>query len=127
MPTESDPIAGNWYQHRDKGQIFHVIDVDETGAMITTQHFDGDIEGITLDEWYEMELEPIEAPEDWTGPMDDITQDDLGYTDTAMGPADWAVLLEEITMVVTDEPESESEDSTEAQQEPGVELIPYRE
>ncbi len=37
----------------------------------------------------------IEAPEDWTGGMDDIETDDLGYSETEMREKDWSTPLEE--------------------------------
>lgn len=72
MPTDADPIEGNWYQR-----------------LVEIQHFDGDLEEIDFDAWYAMEIEPIEAPEDWTGPMNEVEPDDLGYTETGMKAEDW--------------------------------------
>ena len=97
MNTEPDPIVGNWYRHLDKGQMFRVIAFDESDATIELQHFDGDIEEVSLVAWRAMDLEVSEAPEDWTGPMDDIEQDDLGYSsETAMSDEDWRKPLQEI-------------------------------
>ena len=59
MPTESAPIVGNWYRHLDKGQKFEVVAIDEDARIVETQHFDGDIEEIDLDDWYELDIEPI--------------------------------------------------------------------
>ena len=36
--------------------------------------------------WYAMDVELIEAPEDWTGPVD---IDDLGSIDAEMSAEDW--------------------------------------
>jgi hypothetical protein len=128
MPTAVHPVAGRWYQHLGKGQEFQVIDVDEPAAMVATQHFDGDLEAISLDDWYELELEVIEAPEDCTGPMDDIELDDLGYSDTAMDPDDWSAPLEELrTPASADGAEPEPGEKTELLQDQDVELVPYRE
>jgi hypothetical protein len=97
MDSQLDPIIGNWYRHLDKGQMFRVIAVDESDATIELQHFDGDIEEASLVAWHEMDLEVSEAPEDWTGPMDDIEQDDLGYSsDTVMSDEDWRTPLQEV-------------------------------
>jgi hypothetical protein len=90
MATETDPIVGAWYQHLDKGPIFEVIALDEDNGIVEIQHFDGDIEAIELPAWYDLEIEWIEAPEDWTGPLDNIERDDLGYTETDMEPEDWS-------------------------------------
>lgn len=89
MASEYDPIVGNWYQHLDKGQEFEVVAVDEEKGFVEIQHFDGDVEEIDLDAWYEMDIEPIETPEDWTGPVDSVEVDDLGYDETGMEKEDW--------------------------------------
>ena len=89
MATDADPIVGNWYQHLDKGQSFEVIALDEDIGLVEIQYFDGSVEELDLDAWYELEIEPIEAPEDWTGPVDDIARDDLNYSETGMDKADW--------------------------------------
>ena len=68
MPTEADPILGTWYQHLDKGQKFCVVALNEDDGLIEMQHFDGDLEEIDSDTWYQLDLEPIEEPENWSGP-----------------------------------------------------------
>lgn len=95
MVNYLDPIVGNWYRHLDKGQMFRVVAFDESEALIEIQHFDGDIEEVILTVWRGMDLEAAEPPEDWTGPMDDIERDDLGYTETAMSGSDWSGPLQE--------------------------------
>lgn len=96
MPIKSKPIVDNWYYHLDKGQRFHVVAVDEDKGIIETQHIDGDLEEISLDAWYDMDIAPGAAPEDWYGAMDVEEQDDLGteITDTKM--EDFTEELEEI-------------------------------
>lgn len=97
MNTDIDPIIGNWYRHLDKGQMFLVIAVDEDDATVELQHFDGDIEEVSMVAWRAMDLEVTEAPEDWTGPMDDIEADDLGYSsETVMSEEDWRTPLQEV-------------------------------
>lgn len=96
MATDTDPIIGNWYRHLDKGQEFIVVALDDDRGLVEVQHFDGDIEEIERETWYGLPLETIEQPEDWTGPIDDIELDDLGYTETEMGGADWSEPLEEV-------------------------------
>lgn len=96
MSTELAPIVGNWYRHLDKGQLFYVVAVDQDAGVVELQNFDGDIEEVELEPWYEMTLEPAEAPEDWTGPADDVERDDLPYTETDMAPSDWIRPLQEM-------------------------------
>ena len=96
MQGEIDPIIGNWYRHLDKGQMFQVVQFDDSEGLIELQHFDGDIEEVTLAIWKTLDLELAEAPEDWTGPMNDIERDDLGYSsDTRMSRKDWDDPLQE--------------------------------
>ena len=68
MIGELDPIEGNWYHHLDKGQDFMVVDVNRLEGIVDIQYFDED-----------MDLEEVEPPEDWTGPLDEMESDDLGY------------------------------------------------
>ncbi|MCO6439969.1 MAG: hypothetical protein J5I81_02545 [Nitrococcus mobilis] len=84
MSHDFEPVVGYWYRHLDKGQTFAVVAFDESQAAVEVQHYDGDVEEIDLDSWYEMEIEPTIAPKDWIGPLDDIEPDDLGYTDFAV-------------------------------------------
>lgn len=95
MPTDQEPLVTQWYRHLDKGQQFHVTAIDGEAGTVEIQHFDGDIEEVDLDEWRELNVEPIEPPEDWTGPVDDVERDDLGYTETDMTREDWDAPLRE--------------------------------
>ena len=95
MPIQEPPIVSQWYQHRDKGYRFQIIAVDADEATVEIQHFDGDVEELDLDGWHELEVEPIEPPADWTGPIDDIERDDLGYSENGMSASDWSEPLEE--------------------------------
>jgi Family of unknown function (DUF6763) len=97
MDRKPEPIVGNWYRYLDKGQMFRVIAVDENDGFIELQHFDGDIEELDAADWNSLELEVAEPPEDWTGPIDDIERDDLGYSETAMSGGDWREPLQEIS------------------------------
>jgi hypothetical protein len=96
MPNEQDPIVQNWYQFLDKGQIFRVVAVDEDSGYIEIQHYDGDVEEIDMDVWDELDIELIEPPEDWTGPVDYVERDDMGYTETGMSREDWSGSLREV-------------------------------
>jgi hypothetical protein len=97
MNSEADPIVGNWYLHLDKGQAFQVVYVDEEADLVEIQHFDGDVEGMDFDTWYRLDIEPIEAPENWSGPLDVSELDDLTGTEVSdTPPEDWAEPLEEI-------------------------------
>jgi hypothetical protein len=111
MSTELDPVAGQWYRHLDRGQTFVVIDVDTENGTVETQHYDGDLEEIDRKAWYDLNLEFIETPEDWTGPVDDVEMDDLGYSETGITGRDWPRPPQERTRnEQEDRPEFGSED-----------------
>lgn len=90
MATEVDPIVGNWYQHLDKGQHFVVVAIDEDEGLIETQHFDGDIEELSIEEWYQQDLDTAEEPENWAGALDISTRDDYGTEITDTNMSDWS-------------------------------------
>lgn len=81
MSHEFEPLVGHWYRPLEKGQEFKVVAFDESQATVEIQHYDGDVEELDLESWYELEIEPTVAPEDWIGPLDNVEVDDLGYSD----------------------------------------------
>lgn len=94
MQNELDPRVGQWYLHRDKGEMFRVVALDSSTDGIETQRYDGDLEELDSDAWREMDIEATAAPEDWTGPFDDVAPGDRGETETPMSLHDWRVALE---------------------------------
>lgn len=95
MTTENDPIIGNWYRHLDKGQCFQIVAVDEKNATIELQHFDGDLEEVELENWYNLDVEACEEPENWSGPIDIGEMDDYGTSITDTSQDQWDEQLEE--------------------------------
>ena len=65
---------GHWYR-RLNGNLFEVVAVDDDESTVELQHFDGTIEGVEFDVWQDIELEPAQAPEDWSGSVDIDWQD----------------------------------------------------
>jgi hypothetical protein len=104
MDNELDPVVGSWYRHTEKGQLFRVVAFDEDRGVVELQHFDGDLEEIDASDWFDMNIEPAEAPEDWTGPVDGTETDDSAYDKTAK-PRTWKEPLE------SDEEDWEDEES----------------
>lgn len=100
---------GQWYTRLDKGETFQVTGFDESSRTIEIQAFDGDLDEIDLDAWYTLPLALGEPPEDWTGPVDDIETDDLGYSETEMSEADWAEPLQPLR---SDQPKEAWQDTT---------------
>jgi hypothetical protein len=87
---------GQWYTRSDKGEIFQVVGYDSNSRMIETQTFDGDLDEVDLETWAGLPLAFAEPPEDWTGPVDDVERDDLGYSETDMSGTDWAQPLQSL-------------------------------
>jgi hypothetical protein len=107
--AEFEPLVNQWYRNVEQGYEFQVVARDDAQETVEIQYFDGDLEEVDLEAWNAMELEPIEPPEDWTGSIDEIETDDLGYTDTGMPPKEHSKRLQEESL------------SEEAEQEEGEE------
>jgi len=95
MTSEADPIVDAWYHYPAKAQKFRVTALDERTTTVEIQYFDGDIDELDLDSWYGLDIERIEPPEDWTGPMDNIEKDDLNPVGTEMRREDWEAPYQE--------------------------------
>ena len=106
---------GQWYLRWDKGEIFQVTGYDREASTIEIQTFDGDLDEIDEESWRMLPLGLAEPPEDWTGPMDDVERDDLGYSETEMSGADWAEPLDPYP------PAPEAWEETAAEDEGGFE------
>jgi hypothetical protein len=89
MSNDIEPIVGNWYCCRTKGQLFQVIDLDDDAGLVEVQRFDGDLEAMDMESWNSLDIEFAEPPEDWTGPIDELDPDDLSYSSTDMAKDDW--------------------------------------
>jgi len=95
MATENDPIVGNWYLHKDKGQCFMVVAVDEDNEVAEIQHFDGNVEEIGFSNWYDMDIEIAVEPENWSGATDIGEVDDYGTEVTDTKAEEWDEPLQE--------------------------------
>jgi hypothetical protein len=69
------PEVGTWYRGLD-GRTFEIVAVDEKDETIEIQHFDGTVEELDTDAWAELDAEPVDQPEDWSGSMD-VDEEDL--------------------------------------------------
>ncbi|MSR09992.1 MAG: hypothetical protein EXR82_10840 [Gammaproteobacteria bacterium] len=68
------PEIGAWFRLAE-GKTFEVVAVDEKDLTVEIQHFDGTVEELDVDSWRQMSVEPVEAPEDWSGSLDVDTLD----------------------------------------------------
>ena len=95
MATQNEPFVGDWYRDIE-GKTFEIVAMDESANTVELQYFDGDVEEVELDDWLGMELEAIAAPEDWSGPYDNIVAEDFGDTEKVMHPEEWGGPLDEL-------------------------------
>lgn len=83
MATEYEPRIGDWYR-TVSGDNFEIVALDADDETLEIQYFDGTIEELDLDTWYELDVDAIEPPEDWSGSLD-IERDDYGVDLGASG------------------------------------------
>ena len=115
-------LIGQWYRHLDKGEIFQVVGLDSEAQSIVTQSFDGDIDEISEENWITLPLGFAEPPEDWTGPIDAVDVDDLGYSETDMAAKDWDEPLQPLAA----EAEAWEDSSDEEERDSEGESLPGR-
>ncbi|MDH5445959.1 MAG: hypothetical protein OEY52_10400 [Gammaproteobacteria bacterium] len=88
--SELAPKVGSWYRNLEDGRLFEVVAMDEDDGTIEIQYFESEIEELDTDTWGELVLEFTAAPEDWSGPYDDLISDDMGDTEDAHHPQNWS-------------------------------------
>jgi Family of unknown function (DUF6763) len=76
MKREIDSV-GQWYLRPDTHETFQLIDWDDQSGTARVQMCDGNLDEIDEDSWRALSPEPVEAPEDWTGPLDNLESGDL--------------------------------------------------
>ena len=94
MANTYQPRLGDWYKSIT-GDRFEIVALDDDAATMEVQYFDGAIEEIDFDTWNEMEIVPIEPPEDWSGSMD-LEKEDYGVDLELTAPNDHINPLDEI-------------------------------
>ena len=86
MANTYQPRLGDWYKSINNDR-FEIVALDDDAATMEVQFFDGAIEEIDFDTWDEMEIVPIEPPEDWSGSMD-LEKEDYGVDLELTAPND---------------------------------------
>ena len=79
------PAVGHWYR-RTNGNLLKIVAVDDEDGTIEVQFFDGTIDEVEFDIWYGLLLEPVDAPEDWSGSVDMDPEDFSGVDGGEMPP-----------------------------------------
>jgi hypothetical protein len=95
MSKSVDPVINQWYHYPQKAQKFQITAIDGRAETVEIQYFDGNLDEFDLTTWYALEMERVEEPEDWTGPMDNLETDDLNQVGTEMLREDWAAPYDE--------------------------------
>ena len=91
----SKPVIAQWYRYPDKGYEFQVTAIDDQEKTVEIQYFDGDLDEVELHDWYQMQIEPIGIPEDWTGTADNVADGNSRYAEHDLPDADWTGLPED--------------------------------
>ena len=86
MANTYQPRLGDWYKSITSDR-FEIVALDDDASTMEVQYFDGAIEEIDFDTWNEMEIVPIEPPEDWSGSMD-LEKEDYGVDLELTAPND---------------------------------------
>lgn len=71
------PIIGQWFR-RPSGTLFEVVAIDDDDETVEIQQYDGTIDEIEIENWSELLLTEISAPEDWSGSVDMDPEDFIG-------------------------------------------------
>jgi hypothetical protein len=81
------PEVGQWYRN-ERGTLFEVVAFDDGEPVVEIQYFDGTLEELDMDAWYAQMLNAVAEPEDWSGPFDDLVNDDFGDTENVRNGSD---------------------------------------
>lgn len=71
------PLIGQWFR-RPGGTLFEVVAIDEDDNTVEIQQFDGTIDEVDAENWHELFLVEVSAPEDWSGSVDMDPEDFVG-------------------------------------------------
>ena len=90
-----EPSVGSWYRDLEAEQNFEVVALETDDKLVEIQFFEGELQELELDIWYEMTLALICPPEDWSGPYE-IEPDEICDDDFVYHPQNWSGALNEI-------------------------------
>jgi hypothetical protein len=94
MTFEPTPKIGDWYKNT-VGDAFEVVAQDDDDDTLELQYYDGTVEELDAETWQDMNPEPIEPPEDWSGSMD-LSREDLQNIEIWSETEDWMSRLERL-------------------------------
>ncbi len=96
MKNHPVPAIGKWYLDNADKQLFEIVAIDDDDETIEIQYFDGAIEELDNELWNEMELTSAAAPEDWSGPFDDLEADDMPDPDNPVQKHEFGQFVDQI-------------------------------
>lgn len=74
------PLIGAWFR-RPNGTLFEVVAADEEDGTVEIQQFDGTIGEVDIENWPQLLLLEVSAPEDWSGSVDMDPEDYVGRSE----------------------------------------------
>ena len=77
------PVIGQWFR-RPSGTLFEVVAIDDDDCTVEIQQFDGTIDEVDMENWADLLLTEISAPEDWSGSVDMDPEDFVGKNNSDM-------------------------------------------
>ena len=77
------PIIGQWFS-RPSGTLFEVVAIDDDDHTIEIQQFDGTIDEVDEENWPDLLLTEVSAPEDWSGSVDMGPEDFISSNNNEM-------------------------------------------
>ena len=77
------PIIGQWFS-RPSGTLFEVVAIDDDDHTIGIQQFDGTIDEVDEENWPDLLLTEVSAPEDWSGSVDMDPEDFVSSNNNEM-------------------------------------------
>ena len=77
------PIIGQWFS-RPSGTLFEVVAIDDDDHTIEIQQFDGTIDEVDAENWPDLLLTEVSAPEDWSGSVDMDPEDFVSSNNNEM-------------------------------------------
>lgn len=90
--------VGDWFR-RGEDPPLEVVAVDPDNETVELQHFDGTVEELDFDSWLELDFEPTNAPEDYSGAMD-MDREDFDFDQENLHLDDWSNPLDQIDLLL---------------------------
>lgn len=74
MAIDAKPTLDAWYE-TEEGSVFRVTVINDKDNTIEIQSLDGNVDELGLDDWEDLAVKEVQAPEDWQGLLDETPTD----------------------------------------------------